>query len=123
MKPLADAHLALGPVSVSGFTAQATASFPTDLAVFRGHFPGQPLVPGVASLALLVATYESATRHSVTIVKVSRSTWKSPALPGDPLVIQITWKTAGQEIELRGSVSHDERSVCAAVMTLRARTD
>jgi 3-hydroxymyristoyl/3-hydroxydecanoyl-(acyl carrier protein) dehydratase len=121
MIPLADAHAALGPVTTSGSTAQAAATFPADLPVFIGHFPGQPLVPGVATLALLVATFERATTSNARVIKVGRCKWKSPGFPGDSLTVTISWQTCTAGIELKGTVQHDQALVCEAVLILLNR--
>ena len=49
MKPLPDAQTAFLPESclITADSISATFRFVDSLPVFRGHFPGKPIVPGV----------------------------------------------------------------------------
>ena len=90
MNPLADARCALRWATRTGAQITAEATFPPELDVFTGHFPGHPLVPGVAIIALIQAAYEEACSTSIRIVEVERCKWKTPTVPGERLSVMIT---------------------------------
>lgn len=90
MNPVADARCALRTVTRTGGQISADGAFPAELAVFSGHFPGRPLVPGVAIIALIQAAYEEAHATSIRIVAIERCTWKRPTIPGERLTLTFT---------------------------------
>ena len=90
MNPLADARSALQSATRTGTQISAEAAFPAELAVFTGHFPGHPLVPGVAIIALIQAAYEAACSTAIRIVAVERCKWKTPTVPGERLTLMIS---------------------------------
>lgn len=54
---------------------------------FSGHFPGNPILPGVAQLRMVVDAIRHAFDESVRVVEVSRVRFKQMVLPGDRLVV------------------------------------
>ncbi len=60
----------------------AEDSFPAELPVLAGHFPGAPLVPGVYLLALLER------RMGVSATGINRAKFLQPVLPGEHLVVE-----------------------------------
>ena len=75
---------------VSGEYAIATWHVPEDMAIFEGHFPGNPVVPGVilcemmgqASCCLLA---DKATGCTPYFTKMNNVKFKNPVKPGDTL--------------------------------------
>lgn len=67
---------------------RATASVRADCAVFQGHFPGNPVLPGAFHLwiaYLLLREHMGATQ---TLRAVRRARFKKILVPGDAIVIQ-----------------------------------
>ncbi len=60
-----------------------TIQIPVDHPAFPGHFPGNPLLPGVLILELVVDTYQSPV-NGISIAK-----FLQPVSPGDILDISI----------------------------------
>lgn len=65
---------------------------PADAVWFDGHFPGEPLLPGVAQLAMVVEILSQAVKKQVCATEVSRVRFKMAIKPGDPIEVQITPK-------------------------------
>lgn len=124
MNPLADARCALRSATLAGEQITAEGAFPAELAVFTGHFPGQPLVPGVAIIALIQVACERAFSAPVRIVAVERCTWKAPTLPGQNLTLTIALAATkpstdgaldeNQERRIKATISHAARIACTA---------
>jgi len=90
-------------LELNGEILTTTTTIPDDLELFRGHYPGNPIVPGVLiceavfqSGALLIAKLIGKTDELKTNVPVlSRITgcrFKRQVLPGDTLVIRVELK-------------------------------
>lgn len=59
-----------------------------DSSWFRGHFPGFPILPGIAQLSMV---YEAVKKFNpdLKIVQIQRVKFKQPVKPGDILKIKV----------------------------------
>jgi len=73
---------------------------PTDLALFQGHYPGNPIMPGVLlceavfqSGSLLIAEILGAglagTEKAPVLTRIQGAKFKRPVRPGETIVIQV----------------------------------
>lgn len=94
MDALADAESALLDWQAEDAEhAQARFRFPAELPVFIGHFPGQPLVPGIYSLAAaIVCCRHWLERPQLDLRRIARCKWTAPLLPEQLLSVAITRK-------------------------------
>jgi len=79
---------------------------------FQGHFPGQPIMPGVliieamAQVAGILALRSGATGKSVYFMSIEKAKFRRPVVPGDQLILDITitqhrggvWKFSGSAL-------------------------
>lgn len=70
--------------------ASVLLNFPAGHPVFAGHFPGQPIVPGVM---LLDAAIHAIAQGDPVICQVSSAKFLSPAAPDEDLT--LSWASAG----------------------------
>lgn len=118
MNPLADARLALRSATHNGDRLTAEAEFPVDLPVFTGHFPGRPLVPGVAYIALVQAAYEQVLAQKMRIVAVERCKWKTPTGPGERLILTATATASGTQQRIKASLANPAGVACELQLLL-----
>ncbi len=85
---------------------------PADHPAFAGHFPGQPITPGVVLLDQAVLVIEAA--ESVRIKGIAMAKFLSPTLPGEPLWLTTT-RTAGA---IRFEIGCGERKIATGRMVL-----
>lgn len=92
---------------------------PKDEPYFAGHFPGNPLVPGVVVLQYVVE--EIARRvgpgqvpHQIQTVK-----FLAPLRPGDRMTIELEFTG---EASVTFSCRVGDRRIAAGLMTMRPRT-
>ncbi len=128
MNPLADARCALRSATRVGGLISADGAFPSELAVFTGHFPGHPLVPGVAVLALIQAACEAAHATTIRIVAVERCKWKTPTVPGERLTLVIATAVTAASDESRqrritATVSNATGVACEAQLVISEVAD
>jgi len=57
---------------------------------FSGHFPGAPILPGIAQLALVMDSLQEAFKTNLRIAGLTRVRFKQIIKPGDPLKISVT---------------------------------
>ena len=64
---------------------------------FRGHFPGQPLLPGVALLALVSAALRAgAPGEAIEVAGFKHVRFKQLVLPGQRVSIEARWVSDGE---------------------------
>lgn len=73
--------------------ASVTRQIATDHPAFAGHFPGQPLLPGVVLLAEVMeaARLQPALAQRVGAGSFSNAKFLSPVRPGSTLQIELQW--------------------------------
>lgn len=84
-------HERLPSPETAGRTA-AVVRFPGDSDWFSGHFPGNPIVPGVALIALAteaVIERERDEGRSVAITGIRRVRFRLPVRPEDEVTLEV----------------------------------
>jgi 3-hydroxyacyl-[acyl-carrier-protein] dehydratase len=66
--------------------ATLTFSYPESFTGFQGHFPGDPILPGVCVLQSLRIGLEQAWRAPLRLVEIIDARFLSPTKPGDELL-------------------------------------
>jgi 3-hydroxymyristoyl/3-hydroxydecanoyl-(acyl carrier protein) dehydratase len=94
----------------SATAIRAVAELPMDSPWFSGHFPGEPILPGVAQIALVVEAIRRGKGRDVKITGVKRTRFKQIIAPGDSLAIEVDLKddaaaSAAFRILIRGDVA------------------
>ena len=58
-------------IEITGFDIKATMVIYADHAIFGGHFPGQPVVPGVCMMQMVKEVLEQVIKKKTNLVKAS----------------------------------------------------
>jgi 3-hydroxyacyl-[acyl-carrier-protein] dehydratase len=98
---------------------KAKALFPPSSQWFQGHFPIQPILPGVAVLALAVKPLlitAHAKGRSLKVLGFSKVRIRMLTLPGDSLQISIEDMPMLKEAELGFLVSCRGEKVCQGIV-------
>jgi 3-hydroxymyristoyl/3-hydroxydecanoyl-(acyl carrier protein) dehydratase len=70
-------------------------TYPLDLPPARGHFPGNPIIPGAWLLADALATVAAELGWELDACTVKNAKFPAPARPGDTVYIEYTPGEAG----------------------------
>ena len=85
----------LGPITrLLDNSFQATITFDKDFPGFAGHFPGNPIVPGICEISLVELLAKLATGDdSLRTKQITHVKFRSPLLPGDCATFTFTIRT------------------------------
>jgi acyl-coenzyme A synthetase/AMP-(fatty) acid ligase len=74
--------------------ARATVELAPELLVFDGHFPGSPILPGVAQVDWAIAFARERFALPATFLRLDALKFSQPATPGMRLAIEWRWNAA-----------------------------
>jgi len=101
----------------------AAAAVPGDSAWYAGHFPGNPILPGIAILALVkeaILTTELREGRRVLITGLSRVRFRLPVKPDDPMTFEIKREKRRDGTAYSFSVSLAGEAACTGVFAARS---
>ncbi|PIV05062.1 MAG: hypothetical protein COS57_07670 [Syntrophobacterales bacterium CG03_land_8_20_14_0_80_58_14] len=101
----------------------ARARFPCDSYWFSGHFPGNPIVPGVALIALVeeaVGEQERSEGRSLTITGLRRVRFRLPVRPDDEVTLEAIRMPKKEGPAYVFNVYLAGESACSGVLTAEA---
>jgi beta-hydroxyacyl-ACP dehydratase FabZ len=90
---------------------------------FQGHFPGEPIMPGVLIIEALAQTggilalLDGKGKKKIAFfMTINNAKFRKPVVPGDQILLHVTvTKHVRQNIvQIRGEASVDEKVVCEA---------
>ncbi len=63
---------------------------------FSGHFPGDPIVPGVAQLGMVLDVLQQACEQTLAVTEISRIRFRRIIRPDEPIQIHIAPATGNE---------------------------
>jgi 3-hydroxymyristoyl/3-hydroxydecanoyl-(acyl carrier protein) dehydratase len=95
----------------------ATLEIPADHAAFAGHFPGNPIVPGVVLLDETLHAISSARGVAPSQVTIDSAKFLSAVHPGE--LLQLAFEPEKDE-RLRFTIRAPDRIVVSGILSLPA---
>ncbi len=84
---------------------------------FAGHFPGNPILPGIAQLHMIARLIMRSQDGAFALARLSRVKFKNIVRPGEYLDIRVT---AGNKDNLYSfTITRDEKEVCSGMLLLK----
>lgn len=68
---------------------EARAETPADSPWFSGHFPGEPILPGIAQLHMVLEVVRTAMPEGFRLAGVRRVRFKQVVRPEEPLTVSV----------------------------------
>ncbi|MCX7913830.1 MAG: 3-hydroxyacyl-ACP dehydratase FabZ [Thermodesulfovibrionales bacterium] len=91
---------------------------------FQGHFPGNPIMPGVlivealAQVGGILASKSGAKGKGVYFLSIDKAKFRKPVIPGDQLILEVkTIHVRGNVWRFSGSAIVDNKQVAEAEFT------
>ena len=119
-------HLLREINTISPNEIEALAYVPTDSPWFVGHFPNEPILPGIALINLTQqAIIEDAALKGEEIIfeALKRVRFTGPVRPGESLKVNITCEEAGEETLFTFKVAHEENIICSGMIAAKKKKD
>jgi 3-hydroxymyristoyl/3-hydroxydecanoyl-(acyl carrier protein) dehydratase len=101
---------------------EALADAPADSPWFSGHFPGEPILPGIALIYMAEqAIFRDALAKGgqVFLQALKRVRFTRPVRPGETLSINISGEEAGEDILFSFKITNKENIVCSGVIVAK----
>ena len=98
----------------------ANAFFPADSPWFSGHFPGDPIVPGVAQLSIIFDVIKKCydKEKNATIVSIKKTRFKYLVKPEELINILITPdKKSANTYSFQ--ITAGDKTTCSGIITLK----
>ncbi|PKN34281.1 MAG: hypothetical protein CVU61_08855 [Deltaproteobacteria bacterium HGW-Deltaproteobacteria-19] len=88
---------------------------------FSGHFPGYPIVPGVALLYLVAEVLRrgEAEGDRMTVESIRRVRFRQPVRPGDSLTVLVSTEEGGRDGAYLFRLLSGEETVCTGSVLAR----
>ncbi|MBI3881403.1 MAG: beta-hydroxyacyl-ACP dehydratase [Verrucomicrobia bacterium] len=107
-----------GPSEPAGGERVFEFRFGPDDPTFAGHFPTQPILPGVFQLEIARLAAEWALGGPLAVREVSRAKFQRPIRPGELVRVSLKLSEEAGSIRVRAGFSVDGQAVGETLLTL-----
>jgi 3-hydroxyacyl-[acyl-carrier-protein] dehydratase len=101
---------------------EALAHVPTGSPWFSGHFPGAPILPGVALIHIVEQAIEKEAQEKgqkIQLDALKRVRFTQPVRPGETLSLHITSENTGEKTLFSFKVDNKENVVCTGMLVAK----
>lgn len=99
-----------GPAAVSGGVLRQVLHTPADLRWFEGHFPGQPILPGIVQLKWAIEAAAQLADAPSELRMIEQLKFKQPVRPGTTLELTLERVDGGRAVVFRYESAAGEHS-------------
>ena len=117
-------YLLQGNKTINANEIEVLAHVPTDSPWFLGHFPGEPILPGIALVNMVQQAIirDAITKgEEITLGSLRRVRFTQPVRPGESLKLNVTSVEAGEETLFTFKVAREEDIVCSGLITAKKK--
>ena len=95
--------------------------FPANDPVFTGHFPGNPILPGVFQLELTRLCAETVLKSQLFLREVSKAKFRQPISPAETIRVELKLTEKDGAIQTRANFSVGNLPAGDAILMLERR--
>ncbi len=110
--------------SITPNKIEALAYVPIDSSWFLGHFPNEPILPGIALVDMVqqaIIQDAVAKGEEITFLALKRVRFTQPVRPGESLKMTVTRGEAGEETIFTFKVAHEQNIVCSGQIVAKKK--
>lgn len=104
---------------------EASVTVPCDSIWFAGHFPGEPILPGIAIVHAVSEVIEQEAQkrgETVRTASLKRVRFTGPVRPGDTILLHLTSEDVRGETCFNFKVAHEDKTICTGQIVV-AKTE
>lgn len=89
---------------------------------FQGHFPEEPVMPGISLVAMVLLAAESVAKTPLEMVRLKAAKFYSPVRPGDRVTIEGDLDRNGDGWAVTAALQCEDRKVASVQVEAAERT-
>lgn len=100
---------------------EAEIAVPKDSVWFTGHFPGEPILPGIALIHTVYEAIEKDARErgeSVSVPLLKKVRFTGPVRPGDNICLSLTGEDGSMKGLLTFKVAVSDKVICTGQVSV-----
>lgn len=117
-----DVKQALSEVTQEDGEYIARFRFSASLPLFAGHFPGDPVLPGVHQIEMARAALNAAHGISHRILSIKSAKFTRPVRPDEEVVVRITVTESDSALLVKSAAKVGDEAAAAISLTLQPLT-
>ena len=95
---------------------------PADFPPFAGHFPGKPVLPGIAQTLIVTEALRKFSGQHAELAEIRRIKFTNPAFPEVQLFIQADCRPAKDGLEVSAAISGNGKKIATLKLLFRGVT-
>lgn len=103
---------------------EAPVRVPPDCIWFTGHFPGEPILPGIAMVHTVyeaILKLAEADAESIDLTALKRVRFTGPVRPGETFLLNVTRDGDAQAMLFNFKVTHENKVICSGQLIATKR--
>jgi 3-hydroxyacyl-[acyl-carrier-protein] dehydratase len=101
----------------------ASFLFSKDQEVFGGHFPGNPVLPGVFHVEMVRFALEVGRQRRFRLARIDKCKFMKPVCPGQTVTLNAAWNERDNATEVKAILECDGSPVAKMSLSLLTETD
>lgn len=111
--------LLINKLQFSDKTLSTEIKFDKNFIGFNGHFPDNPVLPGIIMIKVMIKMYELFKKKEFFLSKIKKSKFMEPVLSSDHVTFKVIEKNSINGINLQGQVQKQEKTIAKISIILQ----
>jgi 3-hydroxymyristoyl/3-hydroxydecanoyl-(acyl carrier protein) dehydratase len=106
-------------IDASNSAVRAEACVKTGSPWYSGHFPNEPILPGIAILAMVtdvIKHHESAKGRNISMSSIRKVRFRQPVRPDEVLAVSVPLSMEVDDLSYHFKVTVSEKMVCTGIV-------